>query len=166
MNSALHHPPRPRRDNWCTPESILIPVRKVFGGQIGLDPCANTESVVNAKVEFCLPDHDGLVEPWTADTVYVNPPYGRKIGLWLERCLRARRDGAEVIALLPATPDTEAWRKYVQPASCVCFVHGRLTFLGAPAAAPNPTAIVYWGRNWHRFAELFGELGGIWRIDK
>lgn len=165
MNDALHHPKKARRDSWCTPEKILIPVRKVFRGRIGLDPCSNAESIVNARVEYRLPEHDGLVLPWTARTIFVNPPFGHGIGRWMKRCLAASRvTGAEVIALLPATPDTKAWRECVESAACVCFVYGRITFLGAPSAAPCPSAIVYWGQNWVGFARAFRPLGGIWRF--
>lgn len=167
MNNALHHPPSPRRDDWCTPESILVPVRKVFDGTIDLDPCSNENSIVNAVTEYRLPDHDGLSESWAFATIFVNPPYGRGINLWLHRCYRASKDfESQVIALIPASPDTAAWRDFVEPADCVCFVHGRITFLGAPSAAPNPSAIVYWGHNRHRFAEVFRDIGGIWRLDK
>jgi hypothetical protein len=64
------------RKDWCTPPDIVRSVRDVFGGSIGLDPCSNAYSLVGAEVEFRLPDRDGLVEPWLADTIFVSPPYG------------------------------------------------------------------------------------------
>lgn len=68
------------RTDWNTPTEILEAVRAVFGVRgIGLDPCSNANSLVNAKVQYVLPTHDGLVLPWVqegVDTAFVNCPYG------------------------------------------------------------------------------------------
>lgn len=61
--------------DWCTPDSYLDLVRKVLG-PIGLDPCSNPESRVDAAVSYCLPQ-DGLTQSWDAPTVFFNPPFGR-----------------------------------------------------------------------------------------
>jgi len=67
--------------HWCTPEVLLNPIRSFFGGAIGLDPCSNAGSIVNARVEYCLPTNDGLKDPWDVDgpgtTAFCNPPFGR-----------------------------------------------------------------------------------------
>lgn len=52
-------------------------MRAALGGRIALDPCSNSESVVAAEAEFLLPEHDGLEEEWSAESNYVNPPFGR-----------------------------------------------------------------------------------------
>ena len=56
VHSQSHH--------WCTPPQYVMAVKRVFGGDIELDPCSNSESVVNAKCEFMLPDTDGLEQEW------------------------------------------------------------------------------------------------------
>ncbi len=67
--------------DWCTPERVLSPVRDFFDGVVDLDPCSNDSSIVNATVEFKLPEHDGLKESWAVEgpgtKVYDNPPFGR-----------------------------------------------------------------------------------------
>ena len=50
--------------SWGTPHKYVEAVKKVFGGQIDLDPCSNEYLVVNAKVEYLLPEKDGLVGSW------------------------------------------------------------------------------------------------------
>ncbi len=62
--------------DWCTPKKYVDAVKKVFGGKIALDPCSNEWSIVNAKTEYKLPEHDGLKESWDFPTIYINPPYG------------------------------------------------------------------------------------------
>ncbi|MFA6922574.1 MAG: hypothetical protein WC216_12090, partial [Gallionella sp.] len=49
---------------WGTPEKYVQAVREFFGGQIDLDPCSNKYSIVQAKVEYKLPIHDGLKVSW------------------------------------------------------------------------------------------------------
>jgi hypothetical protein len=66
-----------KNQNWCTTLDIVERVKRVFGGTIGLDPCSNEQSIVGATVEYRLPEHDGLVEPWTAKSIYANMPFGR-----------------------------------------------------------------------------------------
>lgn len=78
--------------HWCTPPKYVDAVKKVFGGEIDLDPCSSKHSIVKAIVEYQLPKHDGLQESWNYPTIYVNPPYGNDkrhgttIKHWLERC--------------------------------------------------------------------------------
>jgi hypothetical protein len=67
--------------DWCTPPRIVEPVHEFFGGPPDLDPCSNSNSIVQATVSFALPEHDGLVRSWDINgrhtKVYVNPPFGR-----------------------------------------------------------------------------------------
>lgn len=49
---------------WCTPQKYVAAVKIFFGGEIELDPCSNQNSIVHAKVEYMLPEKDGLKENW------------------------------------------------------------------------------------------------------
>lgn len=63
--------------DWCTPDDIVERVHRVFGGPPGLDPCSNQYSKVGAARSFRLDQgQDGLIDPWDAETVYMNPPFG------------------------------------------------------------------------------------------
>lgn len=66
------------RIDWCSPEDpILSRVRRVFGGEIDLDPCpGGPDSVVRARWEYRLPKENGLKLAW-GGRVYWNPPFGR-----------------------------------------------------------------------------------------
>jgi hypothetical protein len=156
MNAALL---KSERMDWNTPQVIVDLVRAVGGGEIKLDPCSNENSIVGAEVSFRF-DHgqDGLKLPWYTDgLVYVNPPYGREIGPWIERCAKYGAE-TDVIALVPARTDTK-WFQTCWKAAGICFVRGRLTFLGAPSPAPFPSALVHWGPSKHTFAMVCIEAG-------
>lgn len=160
--------------DWGTPEKYVNAVRRVFGGQIALDPCANHYSIVNAKTEYRLPWQDGLKESWDFSTIYVNPPYGADkernttIKHWLFRCAQAHKKyGAEVLALIPVATNTRHWKEYVWGrATAVCFLYDtRLRFLvmgkDRGKGAHMSCAMVYWGKNYDRFHSVFLEFGAV-----
>lgn len=160
--------------SWGTPFKYVNAVRDVFGGCIDLDPCSNQYSIVNARVEFKLPKHDGLKEIWNYPTIYVNPPYGidkdrgTTIKNWLAKCANAYDDfGSEVIALVPVAANTAHWKKYVfTKAKAICFLYDtRLRFLengkDTGKGAPMACAMVYWGDNYTRFYNTFIEHGAV-----
>ena len=148
------------KDTWQTPECVLERVRRV--APIGLDPCTVPENPTDALFIY-TPDDNGLTQPWYTygdehALIYVNPPYGRGIGAWVSKCCEASEWGETVIALLPARTDT-LW--FPWGADAICFWHGRLTFKGAPAPAPFPSAVVFWGSNVGAFREAFKGAGKV-----
>ncbi len=62
-----------KRPRMLTPETILGPVREMFGGDIDLDPCTDEENWVRAKA-FYSPPEDGCSLSWDYPTVFCNPP--------------------------------------------------------------------------------------------
>lgn len=150
-----------KRDSWNTPKEVLDRVREL--GEIDLDPCSNEDSIVGATAQYV--GSGGLDIDWTDDMgdglAYVNPPYGREIGRWVQRCaLFGTTYAREVVALLPARPDTK-WFTDAWTANALCFWRGRLRFLGAPSSAPFPSVVAYWGRHKYRFADIFDEVGHV-----
>ena len=165
---------RTQSQHWGTPEKYVRAVKDVFAGSIGLDPCSNEFSIVGAAVEYRLPAQDGLKESWDASTIFVNPPYGldhergTAIRHWLQRCHLAHDQyGSEVLALVPVATNTGHWKKHVfGVATAVCFLYDtRLRFLvdGADGGkgAPMSCAMIYWGRNYRRFFEVFRQFGAV-----
>ena len=165
---------RTQSQHWGTPAKYVRAVKDVFGGSIGLDPCSNEFSIVGAAVEYRLPAQDGLKDSWDAPTIFVNPPYGldhergTAIRHWLQRCHLAHDQyGSEVLALVPVATNTGHWKKHVfGVATAVCFLYDtRLRFLvdGADGGkgAPMSCAMIYWGRNYRRFFEVFRQFGAV-----
>lgn len=160
--------------DWGTPEKYVSAVKRVFNGEIDLDPCSNEFSIVGARVEYQLPEHDGLKESWDFKRIYVNPPYGidrereTSIKHWLYRCASAHRNyTSEVIALVPVATNTGHWKNYVfGRATAVCFLYDtRLRFLvdgkDEGKGAPMSCAMIYWGLNYERFFEVFISYGAV-----
>jgi phage N-6-adenine-methyltransferase len=147
------------KDDWQTPDVVLDLVREL--GPIALDPCSSGSDAVGATLSYTA---GGLESDWVRDsfggTVYVNPPYGRDIGCWTSKANESG-GGAQIVALLPARTDTMWWQRDVVCADAICFWRGRLTFKGAPAPAPFPSAIAYWGERGKAFGRVFAPHGWV-----
>lgn len=146
---------------WYTPPQIVAAVLDFFDA-IDLDPCAEEgdPKTIPARVHFTAAD-DGLSRPWFG-RVYMNPPYGDAIPPWIAKIDAAYRS-REIeagIALVPARTDT-AWFAPLW-SHTICFVRGRLKFSGEDSA-PFPSALVYLGDEYTRFATSVRHLGAVVR---
>lgn len=126
---------------WATPQDLFDKLNAEF--QFTLDVCATAENAKCAK--FYTREDDGLAQSWGDERVWCNPPYGREIAAWVERCSTAGPilNATLAVALVPARTDTRWWHDWVIPyAADVRFIKGRLKFGGHKNSAPFPSAIV------------------------
>src|SRR5262245_6644474 len=86
-----------KSDEWPTDPKVFEKYNAEYG-PFTLDPCATAE---NAKCpQFFTRGDDGLSQRWTG-RVWMNPPYGRTIGLWMKKAYESVRDGdAEIVVCL------------------------------------------------------------------
>jgi site-specific DNA-methyltransferase (adenine-specific) len=129
---------------WDTPQAFFDKLDEQFG--FTLDACA---SKANAKCnKYFTEEQDGLAQSWKGQTVFVNPPYGRGIGVWLEKGYKeSKQHNTLVVMLVPARTDTKWWHDYIMKAKEVHLVRGRLKFGGSDNAAPFPSAVVVFHSN-------------------
>lgn len=130
-----------KTNEWATPLALFQELDKEFG--FTLDPCATPQ---NAKCKkFYTIEDDGLKQNWGGHRVFCNPPYGREIGRWVEKCYREAQRGALVVALIPARTDTRYFHEFIwKKAKEIRFLRGRLHFNESKQAAPFPSMIVIW----------------------
>lgn len=126
-------------DQWATPQDFFDRLHRAFGFE--LDVCADDG---NAKCpRFFTKEQDGLAQEWTG-RCWMNPPYGREIGRWVQKAYESAQRGALVVCLLPARTDTKWWHEYAVRGD-VHFIKGRIKFGDATAGAPFPSAlVVFW----------------------
>lgn len=124
-------------DEWATPQDLFDRLDACF--HFTLDPCATEEN--HKAPKFYTREQDGLKQDWGGETIWCNPPYGREIGRWIQKC--AEHHGIAVM-LLPARTDTRWWHEFIanNPNATIRFIKGRLKFGGAKNPAPFPSAIV------------------------
>jgi len=127
---------------WSTPRTFFQELDKEFS--FNLDPCAQSHNAVCSK--YFTTDDDGLAQDWSGHTAFVNPPYGRVIGLWVKKAYEAAQTkGTVVVMLIPARTDTRYWHDYVMKADEIRLIKGRLKFGGGTNSAPFPSAVVIFG---------------------
>ena len=124
-------------DDWPTPQDFFDRMNAMHG-PLELDVCASPE---NAKCpRYYTREDDGLAQTW-AGRCWMNPPYGRTIGLWMRKAYEESQRGALVVCLVPARTDTAWWHDYATKGQ-VTFIRGRLKFGGHRNSAPFPSATV------------------------
>jgi len=138
-----HAPVEGRTDEWWTPPEVF----EALGLRFDLDPCAPPDGdapwlPVDARIAR---PYDGLSLPWLG-RIWLNPPYGKEAGKWVERLA----EHGHGIALVFSRTDVRWWHNAVPKATAVCFIRGRLTFIaGAGQSAPGnsggPSALIAYG---------------------
>jgi phage N-6-adenine-methyltransferase len=134
-----------KTDDWFTPQPFFDQLDAEFG--FTLDPCASRE---NAKcLKYFTVEDNGLNQDWSNHIVYMNPPYGRSIGDWIDKAIASAESGSTVVCLIPAKTETRWWAKFWdyethQPKEgCqVRFVFKRIQFGNSGINAPFPCAVV------------------------
>jgi len=108
-------------NTWFTPAEI---VEKL--GPFDMDPCTQTfRPFDTAKVHICEDVGGcGIATDWIG-RVWLNPPYGREIGKWLQK-LKAHGNG---IALVFGRTETGWGQEAIKHADAVNFIKGRLSFI-------------------------------------
>jgi len=77
---------------------------------------------------------------------FLNPPYGRTLGKWVEKAYReGQKEDTTVVLLIPARTDTTYFHEYILGKAEIRFLRGRLKFTDengtAKDAAPFPSLI-------------------------
>ena len=128
-----------KSDNWATPQDFYDELNKRFNFE--LDPCADAE---NHKCPiYYTKEQDGLQQDWGRYRTYVNPPYGREIGKWVEKAYETNKEhGNLIVMLLPARTDTRWFHNFIYKKAEIEFIKGRLKFGNSKDSAPFPSMIV------------------------
>ena len=121
---------------WQTPRAFFQAIDTEF--ELNTDVCATNQNKMCKK--FFSKKEDGLKQDWFGRRCWLNPPYGREIGKWVEK---AATGGADiVVALLPARTDTKWFHDHIYKKSEIRFLRGRLKFGTSKTSAPFPNMIV------------------------
>lgn len=125
-------------EEWGTPQTLFNRLNKEFN--FTLDICASKE---NAKChKYYTKEEDAMKKEW-GGVIWMNPPYGRRIGNWVKKAKETAQQGkATVVCLLPARTDTAWWHDYAMKANEIRLIRGRLKFGDGKGSAPFPSAIV------------------------
>ena len=124
---------------WETPDALFQTLHQRY--RFTVDAAASPE---NAKLpRFWTNDKDGLKQSWAEESVWCNPPYGRRVGLWVKKAHDERFSARCSVLLLPARTDTAWFHDYVLPGAWeLFFLRGRVHFSNTKVGAPFPSILV------------------------
>lgn len=121
---------------WATPQKFFDKYNAIY--TFTLDVCATDD---NAKCStYFTEEINGLTQSW-GGVCWMNPPYGREIGVWMKKAYESSLQGATVVCLVPSRTDTKWWHDYAMKGE-IEFIKGRLKFGDAKNSAPFPSAVV------------------------
>jgi len=122
-------------NEWATPQDLFDALHAEF--RFTLDPCSTHENA-KCKNHFTI-EENGLAQDWGKNRVFMNPPYGRQIGVWMQKAHESCLSGALVVCLVPSRTDTIWWHSFAAQYE-VRFIRGRIKFNGHKNCAPFPSA--------------------------
>lgn len=126
-------------NEWATPKLFYEELNKEFN--FTLDPCATDANHKCSK--YYTIKENGLVQDWSNEVVFCNPPYGRDIKDWVKKCYEEHiKHGVTVVMLIPARTDTSYFHEYIYNKSEIRFIRGRLKFNDGKQGAPFPSMLV------------------------
>ncbi len=169
--------------DWYTPSWVF----ERLGLEFDLDPCAphkdmfdverlrwlgvNPEEYnggvpwIPAKKSYSVID-DGLSKDWNNDLVWLNPPYGKFTGAWLDK-MHHHRNG---VALVFSRTDCAWYHNSVVNADAVLFIKGRIKFVDGLGVTGGSGAgcgsmLVAWGNKSIAALESMKDIGHFVRIE-
>jgi phage N-6-adenine-methyltransferase len=139
-------------DDWATPIDFFKKLDLKY--KFTLDVCASEK---NHKAPlFFDREQNGLIQNWGGQVCWMNPPYGREIGLWMRKAYEsAKQPNTVVVCLVPARTDTAWWHDFAVKGE-ITFIRGRLRFGDGKGTAPFPSAVVVF--DFRRQIQTFGIL--------
>lgn len=77
------------------------------------------------------------------ECVFCNPPYGKEMYKWVEKCyFEGRKEHTTVVLLIPARTDTKYFHDFIIHRTEIRFIKGRLKFGNSKNTAPFPSMLV------------------------
>ena len=154
---------------WYSPREYVEAARAVMGG-IDLDPAstATANEIVKATTFYDVA-LDGLQQPWHGK-IWMNPPYTNALmTAFIDRLLHfyyeRNRQVSEAVVLTNNATDTGWFHTAAAGCQGLCLPRGRAHYWRGDtrelSSALQGQAVLYFGPNTDRFAEVFGEMGLI-----
>lgn len=130
------------KNDWETPQDLFDDLDHEF--HFTLDPCASSKTAKCHK--YFTEEENGLLQDWTGEVVFCNPPYSdRQQTEWVRKCYEHGLNGGIAVMLIPARTDTLRFHKYIYGKAEIRFIRGRLKFGNSKNSAPFPSMVVIFG---------------------
>ena len=97
-----------KSNEWETPKELFDELNKEFN--FTLDPCANEKNHKCNK--YFTKEQNGLIQDWSNEIVFCNPPYGREIYDWVKKCSEEQKHST-IVLLIPSRTDTKYFHEFL-----------------------------------------------------
>ena len=152
-------------DTWFTPIKYIESARKVLGA-INLDPfsCVDANAVIKADT-FFDESINSLEQSWKAESLFINPPYGRIITTCVDKIVNEYQLGnfTNAIILTNNCSDTKWFNKLAYITDLFCFTDHRIAFYNVDgkniSGNTRGQTFFYIGQNKQGFIEEFSKYG-------
>ena len=125
--------------DWTTPQDFFDKLNQEF--EFTLDVASSKENHKCNK--YFTEEENGLIQDWSNNVCFCNPPYGREIKKWVKKCYEeGKKENTIVVMLIPARTDTSYFHDYIYNKSEIRFIRGRLRFGDGKSPAPFPSMVV------------------------
>tara|TARA_X000001382_G_C3150021_1_gene172692 strand:- start:56 stop:550 length:495 start_codon:yes stop_codon:yes gene_type:complete len=132
------------KPNWQTPKWLFDKLNNHFN--FLCDVCAEDHNTLCDKY---YTSYDSCLDKDWEVCNFMNPPYGREIGKFIEKAYTEWvLNDFTTVALLPARTDTKWFHNFIYNQARIVFIKGRLKFEGGKKLAPAPfpsMIVVWWG---------------------
>jgi len=140
------------RQDWGTPQALFDELDQEFCFVLDAAAAEHNHKCPN----WIGQEEDSLSSCWltasqralvltsreSSPAVWLNPPYGRSIGQWVEKAYRESLKGLAVVVLLFARTDTKWFHHWAMKAAEIRLIPGRIRFQGADNCAPAPSCLL------------------------
>lgn len=128
-----------KKMDWTTPQDFFDKLNQEF--EFTLDVASSKENHKCNK--YFTEEENGLIQDWSNNVCFCNPPYGREIKKWVKKCYEeGKKENTIVVMLIPARTDTSYFHDYIYNKSEIRFIRGRLRFGDGKSPAPFPSMVV------------------------
>lgn len=111
--------------DWATPQYLVDLIEEVMSIKFTLDCCAY-DHTTKAPIWFTEKDN-AMTKNWIG-TVWMNPPYGQDIPIWLEYAYNQHlQHKSTIVCLVPARTDT-VWFHTAASRGFIVLMKGRIAF--------------------------------------
>lgn len=94
-----------------TPDEIYLPLHEEFNFTFDL-----AASAQNTKCErYFSKENSALTQDWPRETCWLNPPYSRRVGEWVEKAYLQSRKGSTVVMLLNSNTESSWYHDVAVP---------------------------------------------------
>lgn len=119
----------PHFTGWRTPPEFFLGIQTHnIEWHFTFDAAADDDNALCRG--YFTEQQDALEQDWPLDEwIWCNPPYGRKLGMWVRKMAEQTQRGCKIVGLVPASTDTQwNYRSVLPNASRVIHLVGRIPF--------------------------------------